>query len=76
MDIRHIGAFGYRQMELASQITGKEPNLTRSMVNTYRMDDHTWNISKSRRELGFHPQNPVEKIQLTMNHLLERKKQW
>lgn len=56
-------------MNLSSKITGKEPSLTPSMVNTYHKDNRTLDLSKSYTDLGYNPQNPLESIKTTMVYL-------
>ncbi|MBU2631737.1 MAG: NAD-dependent epimerase/dehydratase family protein [Proteobacteria bacterium] len=59
-------------IEVSSKITGKEPGLTQYMVKMYYRDKHTLDLSKSCRELGYNPKNPIEAIKATLKYLNQR----
>jgi len=58
--------------ELFSKITGKPPNMTRSIVKTYYGADQSCNISKAGRELGYNPRSPEETLKESLIYLAER----
>ena len=56
-------------MEFSSKITGKAPNMTRSLVKTYYGADQRVSISKARRELGYNPRSPEDALKEALIYL-------
>lgn len=59
-------------MEMVGKLSGRDPDITRSIVSNYYQDQHTLNLSKSRTQLGFNPQDPLTVIRSTMLYLHDR----
>jgi len=59
-------------MEAMSLLTGRQPDLTRKMIQTYGKPPFQLNTNKARRELGFKPQTPAEAIRSTLVDLSEK----
>lgn len=60
-------------MEFSSKITGKAPNMTRSLVKAYYDADQRVDISKARRELGYNPRSHEDALKDALIYLAGRR---
>lgn len=59
-------------MELAGQVTGREPLLLRSQINLYYGVEETHDISKAKRELGYSPRSSEQAVREALAYLQSR----
>lgn len=57
-------------MEMASKVSGKEPELQRNFLRTFSVPEHA-DIRKARTELGFAPKAPYRAIMAALRYLVE-----